>query len=147
MKKAISITIALVCVLFIFTLIIDQLNAQGTKKGEMPAPLPTDISKIVDKSCAPCHAQPSSNFMALSHVNFSDWEKYAPAKQAAKAKDMCTQVTKNKMPPSIFTTKRPDLAVSTDELNTLCNWANSLQGGKSKSGKSESSKSKSSKKK
>jgi|GEM_PF-381710 uncharacterized membrane protein len=132
MKKTISIAIAVMCVIFISSLIITQVNAQGKKKGEVSGQIPADVMKIIDKSCAPCHSEPSSNFMAISHVNFSSWDKYAPAKQAAKAKDMCTMVTKDKMPPKMFTTKRPDLAVTTNELNTLCNWAQSLQGGKKK---------------
>lgn len=135
MKKTISIAIAVVCVIFISSLIINQVNAQGKKKGEISGQMPADVQKIIDKSCAPCHSEPSSNFMAISHVNFSNWDKYSPAKQADKAKDMCTMVTKDKMPPKVFTSKRPDLAVTSDGLNEICNWANSIQGGKQKSNK------------
>ncbi len=130
MKKPISITIALISVFFISTLIINHSNAQNDQKGTaVGQSLPPDVQKIVEKSCFPCHSQPG-NMMAVSHLDFTSWNKYAPEKKAAKAKDMCTQVTKAKMPQKGFLTKHPDAAVTTDGLNTLCNWANSLQGPK-----------------
>jgi hypothetical protein len=65
--------------------------------------------------------------MAKSHVNLTDWNKYSPEKQADKAKDMCEQMTKSKMPTKSFLTKHPDAAVSPEELKTLCAWAESIQ--------------------
>jgi hypothetical protein len=128
MKKTISITVAAVCLIFISALIINQLNAQNTKKDNTTGKaIPAEVMKIIDKSCAPCHSEPSANFMAISHVNFSNWDKYSAEKQADKAKAMCTMVTKGKMPPKSFTSKSPDAVVATEGLNTICNWAQSIQ--------------------
>jgi hypothetical protein len=127
MKKTISITVAAVCVIFISVLIINQLNAQNAKKDNTTGKaIPADVMKVIDKSCTACHYAPG-DFMALSHLNFTNWDKYSPEKQADKAKAMCTMVTKSKMPPKSFTSKRPDAVVATEGLNAICNWAQSIQ--------------------
>jgi hypothetical protein len=82
--------------------------------------------KIADKSCVRCHTEPG-DFMALSHLNLSNWDKYSPEKQADKAKAMCTMVTKDKMPPKGFREKHPDDVPTSKELNTICDWAQSIQ--------------------
>jgi hypothetical protein len=127
MKKSISITVAVVCVLFITALIINQLTAQASPKGvAVSKAIPAGVMKIADKSCVKCHTEPGE-FMALSHLNLSNWDKYSPEKQAAKAKAMCTMVTKDKMPPKGFRAKHPEGVPSEEELKTICNWAESLQ--------------------
>jgi uncharacterized membrane protein len=127
MKKTFSIAVAVISVLFISSLIINQLNAENAKSGSTQGKaIPANVMKIVDKSCTGCHSEPG-NMMAISHLNFTSWDKYSPEKQADKAKDMCTQVTKSKMPPKSFTSKHPDAAISSDQLNEICNWAQSIQ--------------------
>ena len=126
MKKALSITVAIICVVFTTSLIIGQLKAQNTKKEEGKGQIPANIMKVAERSCASCHTDPG-NMMAKSHVNLSEWDKYSPEKQADKAKDMCSMVTKSKMPPKSFLTKHPDAAVSPGELKALCDWAESIQ--------------------
>jgi cytochrome c5 len=130
MKKTISIAVAVISVLFISSLIINQLNAQNAKSGSNQGKaIPANVMKIIDKSCVACHAEPG-NMMAISHLNLSNWDKYSAEKQADKAKDICTQVTKSKMPPKSFTSKHPDAVISSDQLNEICNWAQSIQGTK-----------------
>jgi hypothetical protein len=127
MKKSISIAVAVVCVLFITSLIINQLTAQAAPEGSaVSKSIPANVMKIADKSCVKCHTEPG-DFMALSHLNLSNWDKYSPEKQAAKAKSMCTMVTKDKMPPKKFRANHPDGVPTTEELNTICNWAQSIQ--------------------
>jgi mono/diheme cytochrome c family protein len=123
MKKAFSITVAIICVVFTTTLI---LSAQNTKKEEGKGQIPANIMKVAERSCASCHTDPG-NMMAKSHVNLSEWDKYSPEKQADKAKDMCAMVTKSKMPPKSYLTKHPDAALSAGELKALCDWAESIQ--------------------
>ena len=127
MKQSIWITASVVCILFFTSLIINQLTAQASTKGDVKSkPIPAHVMKIADKSCVKCHAEPG-DFMALSHLNLSNWDKYSPEKQAAKAKAMCTMVTKDKMPPKGFRAKNPNGIPSQDELKTICDWAESLQ--------------------
>jgi hypothetical protein len=82
--------------------------------------------KIADKSCVNCHSEPG-NGIALAHLNLSNWDKYSPEKQAAKAKAMCSMVTKDKMPPKKFRANHPDGVPTAAEVKTICNWAESLQ--------------------
>ena len=127
MKKPIWITIGVICVVVIASLIINKITASPTEKGGvMNKPIPADVMKIADKSCVKCHTEPG-DFMALSHLNLSNWDKYSPEKQAGKAKKMCSMVTKDKMPPKGFREKHPQDVPSEQEVKTICNWAQSIQ--------------------
>ena len=127
MKKSIWITVAIVCCIIISSLIINQLVAQPTQKGSKTSkPIPANVMKIAEKSCVKCHTEPG-NPMAIMHLNLSSWDKYSTAKQADKAKAMCTMVTKDKMPPKSFKEKNPNDVPSQEETNTICNWAQSIQ--------------------
>jgi len=65
--------------------------------------------------------------MAITHLDLFNRDKYAPEKQAAKAKEMCTMVTKDKMPPKGFKTKHQYTGPTEAELKTICDWAQSIQ--------------------
>ncbi|MCX6248243.1 MAG: heme-binding domain-containing protein [Bacteroidetes bacterium] len=127
MKKSLWITLGVICFVILASLVINRITAQpAPKEGEKSKPIPANVMKIADKSCVKCHTEPG-DFMALSHLNLSNWDKYSPEKQAAKAKDMCSMVTKDKMPPKKFRTNHPGDVPDAAELNTLCNWAQSIQ--------------------
>ncbi|MGA2822273.1 MAG: heme-binding domain-containing protein [Bacteroidales bacterium] len=127
MKRPMIITVAVVSTLFITALIINPLTIQSASKGSITGkPIPANVMKIADKSCVKCHTEPG-DFMAVSHLNLSNWDKYSPEKQAAKASSMCTMVTKDKMPPKGFRSKHPDGVPTTEEQKTICDWAASLQ--------------------
>jgi cytochrome c5 len=127
MRKVMSITVVAISVLFVSLLIINQLNAQSTKKGDAAGkPIPANVQKLFERSCYACHAEPG-NFMAISHVNFTNWDKYSTEKQAEKAQAICKMVTKDKMPPKSFVSKNPEKAIMAEELTNICNWAQSLQ--------------------
>ena len=127
MKKPISIAVAVVSVIFVISLIINQLTAQSAPKGGVVSKsIPSGVMKIAEKSCVKCHTEPGKG-MALAHLNLTNWDKYSPEKQADKAKAMCSMVTKDKMPPKSFRAKNPDGVPTTAEVKTICNWAESLQ--------------------
>ena len=127
MKKPIIITLAIVAFLFFTTLIISQLMGQSSEKGGvMDKPIPANVMKIAEKSCVHCHSEPG-DFMAISHLNLSNWNKYSPEKQAAKASAMCMKVTEDKMPPKHFRKNHPDGVPTQEEVKTICNWAKSLE--------------------
>ncbi len=127
MKKSVIITIAVVCVLLITTVIINQLTAQAAPKGAVVGKsIPAGVMKIAEKSCVKCHTEPGKG-MALAHLNLTNWDKYSSEKQADKAKAMCSMVTKDKMPPKSFRAKNPDGVPTAAEIKTICNWAESLQ--------------------
>lgn len=127
MKKQISIAATVAGLLFFTAAILLPLPGQSSTKDKgQGAPIPSNIMKIAEKSCVKCHTEPG-NFMAISHLNLSNWEKYSPEKQASKAKAMCKMVTKDKMPPKKFRADHPDGVPSQEEINTICKWAESLQ--------------------
>jgi hypothetical protein len=127
MKKVISVAVAVVCILFISALVLNQAFARNApNSGVLGKAIPKSVMKVADKSCVRCHTEPG-DFMALSHLNLSNWDKYSPEKQAAKAKAMCTMVTKDKMPPKGFRAKNPDAVPNNEALKTICDWAESIQ--------------------
>jgi hypothetical protein len=132
MKKIIRIALAVASVLFITALILIPVKGvSGTKdrSGKTSGggkTLSEDVIRITVKSCENCHAEPGNPF-ALSHVNLSFWEKFAPEKQADKAKAMCDMVTMNKMPPKKYLKNHPDDALIPEDINKICDWAQSLQ--------------------
>jgi len=124
MKKFLGFTVVISCTLFFTILIINPVTALNGGSGSNP--IPTGVMKIAKKSCVFCHTAPG-NGMALAHVNLSNWDKYSPEKQAAKAKAMCKMVTKDKMPPKKFKETHPDGVLTKEEIKTICDWAQSIQ--------------------
>jgi len=101
--------------------------AQSDQKDIVQSnPIPEEVMKIVEKACVNCHSEPGKT-LALSHLNLSEWDQYSIEKQAGKAKAMCNEITKDKMPPQKFRANFPEAVLTTDEIKTICDWAQSLQ--------------------
>lgn len=126
MKKITKLAIAAASILFIVALINNPVSAQTAEpvKGK---PIPDNIVKIAEKSCLKCHIEPGGNNMAASMVNLSKWDTYSAEKQAGKAKKMCKEVTKGKMPPKNFKKEHPDGIPTPEEVKMICDWSESLQ--------------------
>ena len=65
--------------------------------------------------------------MAMSIVNFSEWNNYSAEKQAKKASAICNVITKGSMPPKGYLTSHPVAAVTDAQKELICNWSKSLQ--------------------
>ena len=130
MKKAISITFAILGIVFLTSMIMNHPSAQSStqsqKDSSISKPISSNVMKIAERSCVKCHTE-GGNGMALMHLNLSNWDKFSPEKQAGKAKDMCKMVSKGKMPPKGFIEKNPGAAPSKDEVKIICDWATSIQ--------------------
>ena len=127
MKKSLRISVVVASILFVTALIINPLTIQSApKSGSGSKPISDVVMKIADKSCVKCHTE-GGNGMALMHLNLSNWDKYSPDKQAAKAKAMCNMVSKEKMPPKKFRESHPDGVPTKAEIKTICDWAESIQ--------------------
>ena len=98
---------------------------QSVKDNPVCITIPPDIYKIIGNSCTDCHSKGGKK-MAMSHVNFSEWDSYSAAKKADKAADMVKMLKKDKMPPKLFRESHPDKEPTTDEIETLSKWAESL---------------------
>jgi hypothetical protein len=126
MKKVFSFVGLTAAILILGIWILNPVKA-GTSDKEKPGkPIPENIMKIAEKSCVKCHTS-GGNSMALSHVNLSKWNEMSPEKQAAKAADMCKEMTKDKMPPKSFRDKNPKGVPSKEEIKEICDWATSLE--------------------
>ncbi len=95
-------------------------------KDKVPGAIPENIDAVIQKSCKPCHFQ-GGGFMPTFHVNFSKWDKYSPEKQAKKARQICSILLDNKMPPEEVRTKRPEKVPTKDQVSAICKWAESLK--------------------
>ena len=127
MKKAISITFAILGIVFLTSMIMNHSSAQSSQKdGIVSKPISPAVMKIAERSCVKCHTE-GGNGMALMHLNLSNWDKFSLEKQADKAKDMCKMVSKGKMPPKGFREKKPGAAPTKDEAKIICDWATSIQ--------------------
>jgi cytochrome c5 len=127
MKKSLIIIVAITGIVLLTALTSGTISAQENQKTVVDQkPIPADVIKITDKSCSACHKEPGMK-MALSLLNFSAWDKYTAEKQAAKAKAVCNEVTKSKMPPKSYRNNNPGAVPTSDDIKTLCDWATSLQ--------------------
>ena len=127
MKKAIIITFAILGIISLTSMIMNQASAQSSQKtGIVSKPISPAVMKIAERSCVKCHTT-GGNGMALMHLDLSNWEKFSMEKQADKAKDMCKMVSKDKMPPKSFREKNPGAAPTKDEAKIICDWASSIQ--------------------
>ena len=130
MKKAIIITFAVIAIVFLTSMFLNQSSAQvsqpSPKDGTVSKPISSVVMKIAERSCVKCHTE-GGNGMAMMHLNLSNWDKFSPEKQADMAKDMCKMVSKGKMPPKGFREKNPGAAPTKDEAKIICDWATSIQ--------------------
>lgn len=92
----------------------------------LPAAMPDDVQAVVRNSCMACHATGGKK-MAMSIVNFSEWDNYSAEKQAKKASAICNVITKGSMPPKGYLNSNPGAAVTAAQKDIICNWSKSLQ--------------------
>jgi hypothetical protein len=127
MKKIIMAASAITGLLLLTAMLIAPVSKKSSQNaGTDQKPIPANVMKIAQNSCAGCHMEPGMK-MAMSLLNISSWDKYTPEKQAAKAKAMCKVVTKNKMPPKRTRASNPDLVPTPDDVRLICDWAASLK--------------------
>ncbi len=98
---------------------------QDTKTNPVSADLPPGVSKIIANSCLDCHSSGGSK-MAISHVNFSEWDNYPAEKKAVKAADMAKIINSGKMPPKRYKESHPEKVLTPTDVETIAKWAGSL---------------------
>lgn len=127
MRKITKITAVLTGTLFFAAMTSLPVSAQSSQKpSDEKKVLPQEVMKVVEKSCAKCHMDQSLK-MAPGGLNFAEWDKYAPEKQAAKAKAVCNAASNSVMPPKNFIKNNPTTAPTQDDIKTLCTWSASFQ--------------------
>jgi len=127
MKIATLSIVFSVGMLFILATGIQSGQGSGLKDEPIASTtLPDSINKIVQKSCIACHSNEGGG-MAKMHVNFDIWDSYGEKKQLSKAKDICEELTKAKMPPKGYRENNPESVPTDKEIKTICAWAESFQ--------------------
>jgi cytochrome c5 len=127
MKRSYFIT-TLLAIVFVFTGAAWQpkKSSVNTVLKENISAIPAEIHQILEKSCFTCHGEGGKG-MALSRVNFPDWDNYTPEKQSQKAEAICKIVTKGSMPPKGFIKNNPDAALTKEQIESICAWSKTLE--------------------
>ena len=124
MKKVaasfLSVILFAVSGLFLLT-----FSVTGQEKTTGFPGLPDDVNKIVSFSCVPCHTS-TGGLMSREKLNFTKWTEYSTEKQKEKAEKMYSMLKKGAMPPKAARENRPDIIPTTDQVDTIKKWAESL---------------------
>jgi hypothetical protein len=88
--------------------------------------IPGDLQLIFNKSCMDCHAS-GGRHIAMSLLNFSNWDKYKLGKQAKKAGAICYMISKGSMPPKSFREANPEAVPTAAEKDAICKWSKTLK--------------------
>jgi len=125
--KRISSTLgaALITVSIILGIACINVNGQNTDDKPISITIQADIYKIFQNSCIDCHAKGGKN-MAMSHVNFSEWDNYPADKKAKKAADIAGILQKGKMPPKLYRESHPESIPTPAQIDSIVKWADSL---------------------
>jgi len=102
--------------------------------------VPPEVKAILERSCADCHSHgtswpwysniaPTSWLIARdvkdgrSSMNLSTWGTYKKTRQANKLDEIFNEVSEDKMPLKPYRLMHPSAALSKDEIDLLCRWA------------------------
>jgi hypothetical protein len=127
MKKTHFFLTAAVIALILTASVLSPVNPTGKRSAAtvVSDSIPGDLQIIFKKSCMDCHAKDGSH-MAMSMLNFSEWENYEPEKQSKKAAAICQELSKEAMPPKSFRKSNPDAIPSEAEMEAICKWSETL---------------------
>jgi mono/diheme cytochrome c family protein len=117
MKKSVFALIAVSAVIFIAV-----VSFRPVTRVETPQSIPDSVFAVFDKSCVKCHAA-GGNKMAMSKLNFDNWDSYAPEKKSAKSDAILKAMNKGSMPPSGFRKNNPNLVPTAADVKKVAAWA------------------------
>lgn len=109
----------------LFCLFSSGFLVNGQETSKVSPALPDDVNKIVTFSCMPCHSS-TGGYMSRSKLNFTEWIQYSADKQKDKAEKMYSSLKKGKMPPKSARETRPEIIPTSDQVETIKKWAESL---------------------
>lgn len=125
MRKSFNRTISTFLVLVAMGLFLPLASLSAQNETNESSALPDSISKIVDRSCMPCHSN-DGGMMSRNKLNFSDWANYTKEKQAERANKMYSELSEGKMPPKKRREARPELIPDSKQIETIKKWAEAL---------------------
>ncbi len=119
-----TLTIAVLAIIIAFNFTNANANNNITVPQEKQTPdFPEDVKIVLERSCFDCHSDEASNFKAKGKLNFSKWDEYKPSKKISKLGAICEEIKDGKMPTKKYKKKYPDKALSQEEIDRICNWA------------------------
>lgn len=118
MKKSSVALLALAGAVIFFVSFISPGSLPVT---DPPQGIPDSVWYVLETSCYECHSS-DGNGMAKAKLNLDKWDEYPSDKQVAKAKEICSQMQKGKMPPSKYRLHNPDAVPSPEALSRVCSW-------------------------
>lgn len=117
-------TIAILILTSLILLPVKPKSKVGTTLNATTA-IPDELNVVFKNSCIGCHATGGKK-MAMSMLNFSQWDNYKPEKQAKKAAAICKIITKGAMPPKSFRKANPDAVPTVSQKELICKWSKTL---------------------
>lgn len=141
-KKTFLILLVIVLALLIGMQFVRPEITNPPVTGEVK--VPHEVQTILKNSCYDCHSNETqltwydkiapAYWLAAQHVkdgrkglNFSEWDKLAPADQKAKLWESVNQITQGAMPLSSYTMAHPNAKISQADLNVLKKYIWSLR--------------------
>lgn len=111
---------------------------------EEMAPLPPNVSEVLNRSCMDCHSNQTvwpwySNVSPVSwflkghvdngrrHLNFSRWARYDLREKAILLNEICKTAKGGTMPLSSYTLIHRDAVLKPSDVVTLCRWSGEEQ--------------------
>ncbi len=112
-------------ILLVIIVFVSQVNSsvRNTSFSSYSYVFPDSVKVILEKSCFSCHSNAGTNGFAKKVLNFDKWDTYQPNDQTKYKTKICDKVTADKMPPSGYIKKNPQLKLTEKEKTTLCDWA------------------------
>ena len=98
---------------------------QRAEERPKSAAIPDNIYKILENSCFECHTT-GGRKKALSHLNFSEWDNYAPEKKGEKGKEIAEILREGSMPPKLYRQSHPERVPTAVQKDSLIRWAETL---------------------
>lgn len=123
--KKLRINAGLILITLALSILMVAQEAAGQQTGKPSQAIPDDLIKIFTHSCTPCHTGKGS-VIAKSMVNFDDWSKYSPDKQAIKAGKISSAVNSGFMPKKSEREKRPEIILTKEQIEAITKWTNTL---------------------
>ena len=109
-----------------FVLSPDNAYCQKKTQQETLAAFPESVSGIFKTSCVGCHSD-QSNGKSKTMLNFSDWDKLKKKERVLAGKQIVKQVVNKTMPPEGMVKRRPELALTPENIGSITAWAKTVR--------------------
>lgn len=114
-----------------FVLFPDNAYCQKKTQQETLAVFPESVSGIFKTSCVGCHSD-QSNGKSKTMLNLSDWDKLKKKERVKTGKEIVKQVVNKTMPPEGMIKRRPELALTPENIGSVTAWAKTIKKNKKK---------------